>query len=79
PAFALRPGQLYDKNLTYRTGRAPVRALMPELLARLRRGDLDLAALISHRLPLADAAHGYSLFERKLDRCTKVLLVPDQR
>ncbi len=77
-AFALSPGQLYDKNLTYRTGRAPVRAAMPELLLRLRRGDLDLAALISHRLPMADAAHGYALFDRKLDRCTKVLLVPGE-
>ncbi len=77
-AFALRPAQLYDKNLTYRTGRAPVRRLMPELLSRLRRGDLDLTALISHRLPLAAAAHGYSLFDRKLDRCTKVLLVPGE-
>ena len=78
PAFALRPGQLYDKNLTYRTGRAPVRAAMPELLTRLRRDDLDLRALISHRLPLAAAADGYALFDRKLDRCTKVLLVPGQ-
>ena len=76
PAFAITPGQLYDKNLTWRSGRAPVRAVMEPLLQRLRRGDLDLAPLFSHRLPLADAKHGYAIFEQKLERCTEVLLLP---
>lgn len=76
PQFALTPGQLYDKNLCYRAGRAPVGAAMPRLLARLQRGDLDLAPLFSHRLPLAAAADGYALFDRKKARCTKVLLEP---
>lgn len=76
PQFALTPGQLYDKNLCYRAGRAPVGAAMPRLLARLQRGDLDLAPLFSHRLPLAAAADGYALFDQKKARCTKVLLEP---
>ena len=34
----------------------------------------DFGSIVSHRLPLAEAARGYQLFERKLDACTKVLL-----
>jgi threonine dehydrogenase-like Zn-dependent dehydrogenase len=77
-AFALTPGQLYDKNLTYRAGRAPVATLMPRLLARVHRGDFDLEPLFSHRLPLAAAADGYALFDQKQARCTKVLLTLGQ-
>jgi threonine dehydrogenase-like Zn-dependent dehydrogenase len=41
-----------------------------------RARELDLAAFFSHRLPLAEGAHGYALFEQKRESCTKVLLVP---
>ncbi|MCY2957305.1 MAG: alcohol dehydrogenase catalytic domain-containing protein [Planctomycetota bacterium] len=74
--FAITPGQIYDKNLTYRSGRAPVRAYMDRMLSRLRRGDLDLAPLFSHRMTFAEAKRGYEIFEQKLERCTKVLLQP---
>jgi threonine dehydrogenase-like Zn-dependent dehydrogenase len=49
---------------------------MARLLARLQKGDLDLAPLFSHRLSLAEAAEGYALFDQKKARCTKVLLEP---
>jgi threonine dehydrogenase-like Zn-dependent dehydrogenase len=75
-AFAFTPGQVYDKNLTYRAGRAPARAFMERLLARLSERAFDLAPLFSHRLALDQAPRGYELFDRKLERCTKVLLVP---
>ncbi|GDY03299.1 glutathione-dependent formaldehyde dehydrogenase [Planctomycetota bacterium] len=74
PAFAITPGMIYDKNLTYRSGRAPVRAWMDRTLQRLARGDLDLKALFSHRMSFAEAERGYEIFEQKLQRCTKVLL-----
>jgi threonine dehydrogenase-like Zn-dependent dehydrogenase len=35
-----------------------------------------LAALVSHRLPLDDGVRGYDLFARRIDGCTKVVLVP---
>jgi threonine dehydrogenase-like Zn-dependent dehydrogenase len=74
--FAFPPGAVYDKNLTYRSGRAPVRAWMDRTLAWLGRTEVDLAALISHRMPLSEGAHGYRIFEGKLEGCTKVLLRP---
>jgi threonine dehydrogenase-like Zn-dependent dehydrogenase len=76
PAFAITPGMIYDKNLTYRSGRAPVRAWMERTLQRLCRGDLDLAPLFSHHMSFAEAERGYEIFEQKLERCTKVLLQP---
>ncbi len=73
--FAISPGEAYDKNLTYRTGRAPARAYMERLLPLVRSGKYDLGALISHRLPLAEGARGYDLFDRRLEGCTKVVLI----
>lgn len=74
--LAFRPGEAYDKNLTYRAGRAPARRYMERLLPLLGSGRYDFAALISHRLPLADGRRGYDLFDRRLEGCTKVLLSP---
>jgi threonine dehydrogenase-like Zn-dependent dehydrogenase len=47
---------------------------MEQLLPLVREKKYDLASIVSHRLPLADAVRGYHLFERKLEGCTKVLL-----
>jgi len=76
PHFAFSPGQVYDKNITYRAGRAPARAYMERMLALLRAKRFDLGALFSHRLTLAEAPRGYELFDQKRERCTKVLLRP---
>jgi threonine dehydrogenase-like Zn-dependent dehydrogenase len=74
--FAFSPGEAYDKNLTYRVGRCPARSLMPSLVDVARRRSADLRRVISHRLPLADAARGYRIFDKKEDGCTKVVLAP---
>jgi len=72
--FAFSPVEAYDKNLTYRAGRCPARAYIERLLPLVREKKYDFASIVSHRLPLADAVRGYSLFERKLEGCTKVVL-----
>jgi len=72
--FAFSPGEAYDKNLTYRAGRAPVRAYMERLAALVRERRHDLASIISHRIPLAEAPRAYELFDQKLDGCTKVVI-----
>jgi len=77
--LAFRPGEAYDKNLTYSAGRAPVRRLIERLLPLVQSGKYDLGALISHRLPLADGPRGYDLFDRRLEGCTKVILLPALR
>lgn len=74
--LAFAPGEAYDKNLTYRAGRCPARAYMDRLLPLIRSGKYDLGSLISHRLPLEQAPHGYDLFDRRVEGCTKVVLFP---
>jgi threonine dehydrogenase-like Zn-dependent dehydrogenase len=76
PQHAFSPIEAYDKNLTYRTGRCPARAYIDRVLPLVRAQTYDLAAIISHRLPLAEGVRGYELFARRLDGCTKVVLEP---
>jgi S-(hydroxymethyl)glutathione dehydrogenase/alcohol dehydrogenase len=49
---------------------------MEKLLPLIRSGRYDLGAVISHRLPLSEGPRGYEMFDRKLEGCTKVVLVP---
>lgn len=76
--LAFAPGEVYDKNLTYRAGRAPVRRYVERLLLLVQSGRYDLGALISHHLPLSEGPHGYELFDRRLEGCTKVVLLPER-
>lgn len=74
--FPFSPAQAYDKNLTWRIGRCPARSLMEDLLPLVRRRRDDLAALITHRLPLADGREAYRLFDERRDGCIKVAFAP---
>ncbi len=76
PHFAFSPGEAYDRNLTFRTGRCPARRYMEPLARLVAAEKLPIAAIISHRLPLAEAARGYEIFDRRLEGCTKVVLIP---
>jgi len=73
--FAFSPLEAYDRNLTLRIGRCPARSHMDELLPLLRRRT-DLAAIVTHRRPLADGASAYRLFDLKQDGCIKVVFAP---
>ena len=37
-------------------------------------GKLKLDDIITHCLPLSEAAHGYGIFRNKKDNCVKVVL-----
>ena len=76
PLFAFSPGEAYDKNLTYRTGRCPARRLIDEALDIVGREGSTVERLITHRLPLADGPRAYRLFNDKLESCIKVALHP---
>jgi threonine dehydrogenase-like Zn-dependent dehydrogenase len=49
---------------------------MQPLLERIRRGEIDPAVVITHRLPLDDAPRAYRMFRDKDDGCIKVVLKP---
>jgi threonine dehydrogenase-like Zn-dependent dehydrogenase len=55
-------------------GTTPVHAWWERAMAEVEAGRLDPLPIVSHRLPLDEAAHGYELFDTR--RATKVLLEP---
>ena len=57
-------------------GQAPVVHYMPRLYKMIEEGKLDPTEIVTHKLPLLDAAKGYSLFNDHEDQCTKVVLKP---
>ena len=70
--------QMFDKGIQLRMGQAHVKRWIPDILPLLDgEGDpLGAEDLTTHRLPLADAAHGYEIFQKKEDECIKVVLQP---
>jgi len=75
-AFPFSPAEAYDRNLTWRIGRCPARGLMEELLPLVRARRRELAALITHRLPLERGPEAYAMFDRRRDGCLKVAFEP---
>jgi threonine dehydrogenase-like Zn-dependent dehydrogenase len=69
-------GDAFEKGLTLVGGQTHTQALMPELLQFVNEGRLKPDVIISHRLPLTEAAHGYQVFNRKQEDCRKVVLKP---
>ncbi|WP_339784578.1 alcohol dehydrogenase family protein [uncultured Imperialibacter sp.] len=72
--FTFSPVDAYNKNITYKTGRCPARHYMSKLLPLLGDQQIDLSAIISHRLPLAQGVEGYRIFDQKLDKSLKIIL-----
>ena len=69
-------GQFFDKGFTLRGGQAPVHKHIDKLLDHVVRGQVKLDDIITHHLPLSEAAHGYDIFKNKKDGCVKVVLKP---
>jgi len=69
-------GTIMNRSLTIRSGQCHVHRYMRPLLKRIENGEIDPAAVITHRLPLTDAARGYEMFLKKEDNCEKVVLKP---
>jgi threonine dehydrogenase-like Zn-dependent dehydrogenase len=67
-------GSFMNRSLTLRGGQCHVHRYLRPLLARIESGELDPTFVISHRMPLADAPTGYSIFRDKRDDCVKVVL-----
>ena len=69
-------GDAFDKGLTFKMGQTHVQPLLPKLLLQVERGERIPDVIISHRLPLEQAAEGYKLFDKQQDDCRKVVLRP---
>lgn len=78
-AFAVSPVLAYDRNLTLRTGRAPVRSLLDRLLPRVVAGEVAVphGTVVTHPdVPLADGPAAYARFAAREEGLVKVVLRP---
>jgi S-(hydroxymethyl)glutathione dehydrogenase/alcohol dehydrogenase len=69
-------GQIFDKGLTLRQGQAPVHNYIDELIRIVEAEEVRLDDIITHILPLEDAAYAYEIFNKRKDNCIKVVLKP---
>ena len=69
-------GAAFAKGLTLKMGQTHVHRYLASLLDRIQKGEVDPSRIITHRLPLDQAAQGYDVFGRKADNCIKVVLKP---
>lgn len=69
-------GAAFAKGLTLKMGQTHVHRYLAFLLDRIQKGEVDPSRIITHRLPLEQATHGYDIFGRKDDQCIKVVLKP---
>jgi len=76
PGFAFTPAELYDKNVTFGTGRCPARSVLEELVPVIQSRRFAPATIITHRLSLDEGATAYELFDQQRDGCIKVVLEP---
>jgi threonine dehydrogenase-like Zn-dependent dehydrogenase len=69
-------GALMNKGLTLKTAQCHVQRYMRPLLQRIENGEIDPSFVVTHQLPLDQAARGYDMFLNKEDNCEKVVLKP---
>ncbi|WP_017317293.1 zinc-dependent alcohol dehydrogenase [Mastigocladopsis repens] len=69
-------GAAVNKGLTFKMGQTHVHKYLRPLLERVQNGEIDPSFVITHRLPLEQAPHGYEIFKHKKDNCIKVVLKP---
>lgn len=73
-AFPL--GDIFQRNVTIKTGQAPAIHYLPFLYNLVADGKVNYSDLVTHVLPLEKAKYGYEIFDTKQDSCIKVLLKP---
>ena len=69
-------GAAFSKGLTFKMGQTHMHRYLRPLLERIERGEIDPSFVITHRMRLEDAPHGYDIFKQKEDNCIKVVLKP---
>jgi threonine dehydrogenase-like Zn-dependent dehydrogenase len=73
--FSFSPGEAYNKNLTYKTGRCPARFYAEKLLREEVPQRYPVEDIITHQFLLHEGAKAYEVFDKKLDNCIKAVLL----
>lgn len=69
-------GAFFTRNITLKMGQAPVIPFMPMLYEKIVNKEFDPKDIITHKINLEDASHGYKIFNDHEDECIKVVLKP---
>jgi threonine dehydrogenase-like Zn-dependent dehydrogenase len=69
-------GNVVNKGITIRANQASVKRLLPRLIEHVQAGRINPKGIITHRIPLKEAAEAYHIFSAKRDNCIKTVLVP---
>lgn len=75
--FVFKPADVYNKNITYKSGRCPARSLMETTLPLLAANVQTLSNIITHRMNLKEGVNAYEIFDQKKDGCIKLILSTD--
>jgi threonine dehydrogenase-like Zn-dependent dehydrogenase len=70
-------GAAFAKGLTFKMGQTHMMKYMQPLLGRIEAGDIDPSFVITHRLPIDQAAGAYQTFRDRKNECIKVVLKPN--
>jgi threonine dehydrogenase-like Zn-dependent dehydrogenase len=76
PHFSFSPGEAYDKNLTYKSGRCPAHFNAERLLREEIPQRYAIENIITHKFSLQEGRKAYEVFDKKLDGCVKAVLLP---
>lgn len=68
--------RMFDKGITIKQGQVPVVNYIDKLIELAAEEKVVLDDIITHTLPLEEAAHGYKIFDEKKEDCVKVVLKP---
>ena len=69
--------KLFDKQIQLRMGQANVKRWIPDIMPFLNEDDpLGVDEFATHRLPLAEAAAAYEMFQKKDHGAVKIMLKP---
>ncbi|MCQ6563498.1 zinc-dependent alcohol dehydrogenase [Paenibacillus mendelii] len=69
-------GDIFQRNITVKTGQAPVIHYMPYMYELVDTGKIDPGDIVTHVIPLSEAKRGYEMFDTRQDNCIKVVLKP---
>lgn len=76
PASSYPLQEFFMRNIDVKHGQAPVVHLMPKIYDMIAEGLFDPTQIITHSMPLEEAARAYEIFDKKEDKNIKVVLKP---
>lgn len=76
PASSYPLQEFFMRDIVVKHGQAPIIHLMPKIYEMIAEGLFDPTQIITHSLPLEEAAQAYEIFDKKEDKNIKVVLKP---